>query len=252
MSHIWVIAHNTLREAIRDRIFYGIVGFAVLFLLFDIFLAKISLGDLVMIKSFGLAGIYIFGLVVTIFLGSSIIYKELERRTLYFILSKPVSRTDVLLGKFFGLLAAVALTMAVMALLYTAVIALEGGGFDGLGLLAILFQLAEMALVTALLVFLSSLAAPLTATLCAVILVFVGHLLPTVVANARTLGTGVHKTALVLSYLLPNLEKFNIRNTAVHSIAPSGESIALVFLYALCYCVFLLLLARVIFSRREL
>lgn len=252
MRKILAIAKHTFREAARDRVLYGLLAFGLAFVLLDLFFARLSLGDLVMIKSFGLAGIYVFGLIITVFLGSSIIQKEVERRTLYFILSKPVSRAQLVLGKFFGLLAATLLTVALMAAIYLAVVALEGGGFDMVGLVAIFFQMLEMALLTALLVFFSSVVRPLTATICAVFLVFAGHLLPTVVQNAKTIGAGVHQLTSFLYYFLPNLAKFDARELAAHAVQMPLQAILFVALYALAYSAILLWLAVVFFKRREL
>jgi ABC-type transport system involved in multi-copper enzyme maturation permease subunit len=252
MKNIWVIAANTFRETIRDRILYGILGFAVLYILLDLFLAKLSLGDLAMIKSFGLAGIYVFGLIITIFLGASIIYKEIERRTLYFVLSKPVAHRDVVLGKFLGLTGAVALTTALMTIVYLVIVATLGGGFDGLGLLAVCFQFLEVAVFVVILIFISSIAAPLTSTLCAVIVLFFGHLLGAALANARQAGGALYRLLQAFYYLLPNLEKFNLRNLVVHHIGISFTAAVLAVGYAALYIAILLWGAVLILKRREL
>src|SRR3989344_3536995 len=122
MRVILVIAKNTFRETIRDRILYGILGFSLVYVAITYLLSRISLGDPAILKSFGLAGIYFFGSIITIFLGASIVYKEIERRTLYFVFSKPVSRLQFILGKFFGLFTAVAMAIALMAFIYLLVI----------------------------------------------------------------------------------------------------------------------------------
>jgi len=252
LARIVVIAKNTFKETIRDRILYAILGFAVLFILLDLFMAKLSLGDPVMIKSFGLAGIYVFGLIITVFLGSSIIYKEIERRTLYFILSKPVSRFEVVFGKFLGLFMAVALTTLLMAVVYLGIIGYETRQFDYLGLEAIFFQALEMALLVALLIFFSAMMAPMTATLSAVMLIFIGHLLDSVMQNARLIGGVVYKIALPLYYLLPNLEKFNLRNLAVHGLGISGGAALWTVGYAVLYSAVLIYCATLLLNRREL
>lgn len=252
MPKVLVIAENTFRETIRDRILYGIVAFGVLYILFTLFLAKLSLGDLVMIRSFGLAGMYVFALIATVFLGASIIYKEIERRTLYFVLSKPVSRRDVVLGKFFGLFAAVALTVALMAVIYIGVILSQGGGFDAGGLLAIFLELLEMGLLIALLICLSAVVAPLLATICAVIIIFIGHLLDTVLANTEQMSASTRALVQFLYYLLPNLEKFNVRNLVVHAVHIPAAEVFWSFTYALLYVVVLLALANFFLKRREL
>ena len=252
MKKILTIAKHTFREAARDRVLYGLLAFAAVFIFMDLFFARLSLGDPIMIKSFGLAGIYLFGLIITVFLGASIIQKEIERRTLYFILSKPVSRAELVLGKFFGLLAAIILTITLMAVIYLVVVALEGGGFDYLGLTAIAFQILEMALLTALLVFFSSIVRPLTATICSMLLIFAGHLLPTVVQNAKTIGAGTYKMTFFLYYSLPNLAKFDVRELAAHSIAIPPQTMLFAALYATAYTAILLILAVECFKRREL
>lgn len=252
MREILTIARHTFREAARDRVLYGLLAFAAIFIFLDFFFARLSLGDPIMIKSFGLAGIYLFGLIITIFLGASIIQKEIERRTLYFILSKPVSRAQLVLGKFFGLLAAILLTIALMAVIYLIVVALESGGFDRLGLAAIALQMVEMALLTALLVFFSSIVRPLTATICSMLLLFAGHLLPTVAQNARIIGGATYKLTFFLYYLLPNLAKFDARDLAAHSLALPLQAVLLAVAYGVAYTAILLLLAVECFKRREL
>ncbi len=249
---ILAIAKNTLREAIRDRILYGILAFGALYVLLSLFIARLALGDLLMVRSFGLAGIYIFGILATVFLGSSIIYKEIERRTLYFVLTKPASRRDVLLGKFLGLLAATLLTIGLMAVIYLGVILVAGGGWDWSGLLAIAFEVLELALLTALLIFLSTVVAPLLATICAVILIFVGHLLSIVLANAETMGASAQGLVKVFYYVLPNLEKFNIRDLVVHGISVPPAEIFWTGAYAFLFILILLLLGDACLKNKEL
>ncbi len=205
-----------------------------------------------MIRSFGLAGIYVFGMVITIFLGSSIIYKEIERRTLYFVLSKPISRTKVVMGKFLGLFLAVVLTTLCMTVIYLIVITYEGGGFDILGLLAVFFQILEEALFIAMLIFFSSFSVPLISAISSLLLLFLGHLLDSVVKSAEVFGGVIYQVFLYASYILPNLEKFNIRNAIVHEIEIPFTTTFLVIGYALLYTVIFLILANSIFRKREL
>ncbi|HUZ92511.1 MAG TPA: ABC transporter permease subunit [Candidatus Paceibacterota bacterium] len=252
MKNIFVIAKNTFRETIRDRILYGIVGFSFLYVAFSILLAKVSLGEIVILKSFGLAGIYAFGIIITIFLGASIIYKELERRTLYFVFSKPVSRLQLILGKFFGLYAAIVLVTALMTAVYLAVIGWNGGGFDALGLLSVFFELLEMAVFTALLVFFSTIATPLTSTIAAVMLLFGGHSMSSVLRTASQIGGPFYRFIQAVYYIFPNLEKFDIRSLAVHHIAVSASVVALAALYAILYTAILLWLANFFLKRKEL
>lgn len=252
MRNIIVIAKNTFRETIRDRILYGILGFSIIYVAVTALLAKISLNEIVILKSFGLAGIYIFGVIIAIFLGSSIIYKDIERRTLYFILSKPVSRLDVVLGKFFGLFLAVILVTAVMTAIYLIVIFWNGGGFDGLGLLAVGYQLLEIGVFIAILTFFSTIATPLTSTMAAVMILFGGHSMSEVLKTAMQIGGFPYILIEIVYYVFPNLEKFNIRNLVVHNISISSAAAFSTFIYAVLYAVIMLYLANIFLKRKEL
>lgn len=252
MKNILTIAKNTFRETIRDRILYGILGFSLVYVAITYLLSKISLGDPVVLKSFGLAGIYFFGGVITIFLGSSIIHKEIERRTLYFIFSKPVSRLQLVLGKFLGLFGAVTMAILVMAFVYFEVVFSGGGGFDALALTAILFQVLETGLLVALLVFFSTITTPLTATIITVMALFGGHSFSSVLRTANEIGGPLYRFVQAVYYLLPNLEKFDVRSAVVHGIYPSGSSILITIAYAVCYTALLLLLANFFLKRKEL
>lgn len=104
MSRIWAIALNTFREAIRDRVLYGVVGFGALVQLFALALAQLSLDQQArVVRDVGLASVSLFAVIVAIFLGSSLLYKEIERKTLYVILPKPIRRDEFLLGKYVGI-----------------------------------------------------------------------------------------------------------------------------------------------------
>lgn len=247
-----VLAKNTFMETVRDRILYGIAGFSFLYILLTLFFAKLALGNVVMIKSFGLAGIYLFGLVITIFLGSSIIDKEIDKRTLYFVLSKPVSRRDVIIGKFIGLGGSIILTITLMAIVYVGVLFYAEILVTQLDFLAIMFQMLEALLFVALLIFFSSFTRPLLATLSALILLFSGHLMSSALESAKNIGGITYEIIRFLYYTIPNLEKFNIRNLVVHNTAPGGETILFTFIYGGLYIGFLLYAAHLIFKKREL
>lgn len=93
MNRILAIALNTFREAVRDKVLYGVVGIASAFLVFTLALAELSLNQQArVVTDIGLASISVFSVVVAVFLGSSLLYKEIERKTLYVILPKPIER----------------------------------------------------------------------------------------------------------------------------------------------------------------
>jgi Cu-processing system permease protein len=254
LHNVCAVAKNTFKESIRDKVLYAILAFAFVYITFTIFLGSISLGqDLHVARSLGLAGIYLFGLLLTIFLGASLVYKELERRTLYLILSKPITRAQFILGKFFGFFASVSLSIAGMACVYLCVVAYEGGGFDSPGLLAILFEIFEMGILIALSVFFSTYTRPLPATMYTILALYVGHSLGTLVDSAtRAQSTAFISIAKTLYYILPNLEKFDIRTIVIYGGAPTLSAVLAAFTYAFLYATILLYAASLLLSKREL
>src|SRR5580704_14679150 len=156
MKNIWVVAKNTLKLEIKDKILYAIVVFGILYVFFQLFLGDLVLKELPMVKSFGLTGIYFFNAIIALFLGTTSFFKDVDRKVVYFVLSKPVSRAQFLLGKFFGLCMVLLVTTAILAIAYLGIIAYEHGGFDTLGLLAIVMQFFEMALFIAFAIFVST------------------------------------------------------------------------------------------------
>jgi ABC-type transport system involved in multi-copper enzyme maturation permease subunit len=115
MGRIWAIALNTFREAVRDRVLYGVVGFGALVQLFALALAELALDQQArVVRDVGLASVSLFSVIVAVFLGSSLLYKEIERKTLYVILPKPIRRDELLLGKYVGIVVTAAVFIGLM------------------------------------------------------------------------------------------------------------------------------------------
>ena len=254
MRNIWTIAKSTLKLEIRDRILYAIVGFGIFYVLLTLFLSNLVLHELPMVKSFGLTGIYFFNAVVALFLGTTSFYKDVDRKIVYFILAKPVSRAQFLLGKFFGLCLVLLLTSLILAIAYLGVIAWNGGGFDALGLLAIAMQFLEMALFVAFAIFVSTFSSSLLAIVYTSAVFFLGHIVSSLLTAAKTIGIGGVKFFFVevLYYIFPNLEKFDVRNFAVHQVALPLDSFMLALLYAAAYIALLLFASTWIFKQKEI
>ena len=234
LHNILVVARNTYRETVRDKILYVIVAFAAVYSVFAWFLSTIALGEnLHVMRSLGLAGIYFFGLLVTIFLGTSLVYKEIERRTLYFLLSKPISHLEVVVGKFLGLLSSVTVSVLGMTAVYLALVAYTGGGFDKLALVAVLFELFELAVVVAMSVFFSTYARPLAGVVYTVLLVYIGHSLHLLLDLVHKSGPLMQGFMHGVYYVMPNLEKFNVRDAALYGFHPNMAATAFAALYAL-------------------
>jgi ABC-2 type transport system permease protein len=254
MRNIWIIAKTTFKLEVKSKMLYGILIFALLYIFFELFLADLVLKELPMVKSFGLTGIYFFNAIIALFLGTTSFFKDVERKVVYFILSKPVSRTEFLLGKFVGLCLVLLLTTAILSVAYVGLVAYEHGGFDALGLLAIFMQYLEMVLFIAFALFVSTFSSSLLSLVYTSAVFFLGHVVSSLLADAKAIGvTGVKYVLVqVLYYVFPNLEKFDARNLAIHEVAMPALSVALAFAYALAYAVFLLAVASWIFSKKEI
>ena len=254
MRNIWIIAKTTFRTETRSKLLYGILIFAFLYLFFEIFLAELVLRELPMVKSFGLAGIYFFNAIVALFLGTTSFFRDVERKVVYFILAKPVSRAQFLLGKFFGLCLVLLLATAILGAGYLGLVAYEHGGFDGLGLLAIFMQYLEMALFIAFALFVSTFSSSLLSIVYTSAVFFIGHVVSQLVTDARQIGLKGVQLFLVqaLYYVFPNLEKFDVRTLAIHDVAMPFRAVALAFAYAAAYGAFLLSAAIWIFDKKEL
>jgi ABC-type transport system involved in multi-copper enzyme maturation permease subunit len=254
MRNILVIAKNTLKLEIRDKILYGIIIFGLLYIFFMLFLSDLVLRELPMIKSFGLTGIYFFNALVAVFLGTTSFFKDIDRKVVYFILSKPVSRAQFLIGKFLGLCLVLLLTSAILAVAYLGVVLYEHGGFDGLGVLAIAMQFIEMALFLAFAIFVSTFSSSLLSVVYTSGVFFLGHVVSQLVSDAKSIGLGGIRLLLVevLYYIFPNLEKFDARDFAIHAVAAPWTSFGLAVLYAAAYIIFLLFVAVWIFDKKEI
>jgi len=253
MNNITTIAKNTFKETIRDRILYAILAFAILFIASTVVFGSLSLGeDIKVIKDFGLAGIYIFSIIITIFLGVSLIYKEIEKNTLYLILSKPISKSQLIIGKYFGLLLSVTLTTLLMTAVYLIVVATKGGGFDAGSLLAVLLNLFEISIFISISILFSTLFTPLLGTIFSIIILYVGHSLDTLLRFADKSESISGYLVYPVYYLLPNLEKFNIRNLVVHGDMVSTPEYLLTILYAIIYSIILLSIAKISLEKEEL
>jgi Cu-processing system permease protein len=257
MKRAGVVAMNTFREAVRDRVLYNLVFFALLMMVAAIAVGQISIGiEQTVIVSLGLSAISVIGLLISIFIGVALVSKEMDKRTLYALLAKPVRRWEFLLGKFGGLVLTLAVNTAAMALGLLLVLiyvkhSLERS--DAVVLVAVYFILLKLALIVALVLLFSCFTTPLLAILFTVGLYVVGLY----VQELRNLPAEVMSPAMAaftkwLSYVLPNFENYNVMAMAAHGRAVPGALILQNTLYTVVYCAIVLTAAAAVFSRRNL
>ena len=257
MRRAGVVALNTFREAVRDRVLYSLVFFALLMMAAAVAVGQISIGiEQTVIVSLGLSAISVIGVLISVFIGVALVSKEMDKRTLYALLAKPVRRWEFLLGKFGGLVLTLAVNTAAMALGLLLVMlyvkhSLERS--DAVVLVAVYFILLKLALIVALALLFSCFTTPLLAILFTVGLYIVGLY----VQELRDLPVEVMSPAMAaftkwLSHLLPNFENFNVMAMAAHGRAVPGALILQNTLYAVVYCTIVLTAAAAVFSRRNL
>ena len=162
---IWTIAVNTAREAIRNKLLYTFLFFALAMMLFGVVLATISYVERErMMQDFAFASIRLFSVAIAIFVGVGLIHKDIDRRTVYTILSKPLSRAEFLIGKFTGLVLIIWLQVAIMALFFAGVSLLMGAPLGFTHLAALALTAVELAIVVAFATLFSSFTTPLLAS----------------------------------------------------------------------------------------
>jgi ABC-type transport system involved in multi-copper enzyme maturation permease subunit len=250
---IWAIALNTFKEAIRDRILYLLFFFAAVALAFSRLLAVLTVGDRVkIIKDVGLASISVFGVLMAILIGTGLVYKEIDKKTITTHLAKPIQRWQFLLGKFFGLVLTLFLMILAMAFIFLVIVLFHTGKLEGRLLLAILFIFLELVLITAVAILFSCFSTPILSSIFSLSFYLIGHLswgLETLVQKTRS---GTARFALrALSAVLPDLENFNFKMEIVHGLAIDPRFYLFSALYGLVYTVFILSLAVLVFKKRD-
>ncbi len=254
LRRILAIAQNTFRETLRDRILWSVVVVLLALTVFSLFAGSVSLEqDTRMIVDFGLTATYVLQIFVAIFIGSMLMYKEIERRTFFLIITKPIERGEIIIGKCLGLTTTTFAVTALSTLALFAILFMKG--VHGLYLPIIIsvgLSLLESVILILLSILLSGLTSPILAAVYTIAFFLIGHssdILRTLIdAHLSPISTFFLRIAY---YLMPNLEKFNIRNDVIYSVIPDLRGLFITVLYAGCYSIFLFLLARAMFEKKE-
>lgn len=266
MRAIVLVAGATFKESVRDRVPYSMVVFAVLLMAASYLISQITAGqDLKILKDLGLAALSIFGLLIAVFIGIGLVSKEVERRSIYSLLSKPVTRSQLVLGKYLGLVATLAANLSVMTVAYYAVLvyvewstpAMVKAGWpapaaDPRLLVAIVLIFGELMIVTAVALFFSTFSSPLLSALLTLGLWVAGHFNSDLRHFETVLDIrSVAWVARGLYYLLPNLAPFDVKAEVVYGIPIGLSHVAYTLLYGALYISALLVGAIAIFRQRD-
>lgn len=254
MTRIIIISRNTFREAVRDRILYNLVIFVLLIIACAIFLGELTAGQEVRtIINLGLSTMLLFGVLISIFVGVGLVSKEIEKRTLYTIFSKPIGRWEFVVGKYVGLCLTLFVNVFVMGLGVSLALLYVGGenlAFSIWG--AILLVFLELTILTAIAILFSSFSSPALSALLTFLMFIIGHFSSSLRDFADNLGSAFAKVFFeTIYYLLPNLSHFSFITNSAHGDFPPTAMLGGAFFYALGYITILLTITVSIFSRRN-
>ena len=288
MSIIWTIAKSTFEDAIRKKIlqifFVVAVGLIVMSIGFSQAISfstrEGGVGDLMLIKSFGLGLMAVAGLLICVVLGVSLIPQEIERKTIYTILSKPVNRYEFIIGKFIGAAITLATCIGAMGIIFLITVTLKAYGlnseagmaktatdlgssapasvqlFDINMVWGIILIYLQFMILSSVVIFFSVFLTPTVNFFMGSAVYIIGTMgtITESIAKSGELGSITSKLYWVIYHVIPNFDKFNVTNTMLHpetTIQNMGVYTGTQFIYSLMYAAVMALFAIIIFEKRE-
>ena len=266
MRTVALVAVNVFKESVRDKVLYNLVVFAVLLITMSYLVGEMTAGaDMKIIKDLGLASIATFGRLIAVFIGIGLVWKEVERRSIYSLLSKPLRRNQFIVGKFAGLSLTLLVNIAVMAVAFYALLAFMDTRFedsiragwpapalDLTMMKAVALIFVELLLLTAIALFFSTFSSPFLSAMLTLGLWVTGHFN----ADLRAFENVTESPAAIwmargLYYVLPNFAAFDVKAQVVHAQAVPLAYVGWTALYGFTYIALVLAAAVTIFSRRD-
>ncbi len=250
---VLIIAQNSFREAIRDRVLRVILGVSLLVIVCSSIIGEISLGEeLKMILDLSLGAIDLFGVILCTFIGAALIQKEIEKKTIYTLLARPIHRWEFIFGKYIGMVLTLAVSVFIMGTVLCVFYILMGGTFNINMIGAVFMLFMGLALLNAISILFSCMASSTVSSIATIAVFLVGrsthHLKSMAIVNDNPIFL---KVTMFAYYLLPNFNNFNFKSNAFYSLSISGEMYLYSTVYALVYSFFVLLLASFIFEKRN-
>jgi ABC-type transport system involved in multi-copper enzyme maturation permease subunit len=266
MNATLAIAVNVFRESVRDKVLYNLVLFAILLIGASYLIGQLTAGqDVKIIKDLGLAATSTFGLFIAVFIGIGLVSKEVERRSIYSLLAKPIHRYQLVLGKYVGLVLTLAVNVTVMAAaLYLVLVYISWGvapevirvwdapALDPALLKAIALILVELMLITAIAVFFSTFSTPILSAALTFGLFVAGHFSGDLRNFQEVVDSpAAARLARAVYWVLPNLAQFDVKDHVVHGVPVPAGYLAAATGYGVLYITMLLAVSMFIFSRRD-
>jgi ABC-type transport system involved in multi-copper enzyme maturation permease subunit len=256
MNRIRHIAANTFREAVRDRVLYNLVFFALLMVGTTPLFGKISIGlERIILVNLGLTAISLFGVVIAIFIGTGLVSKEIDKRTLYTVLARPVRRWEFIIGKYVGLSGTLGVNTAAMAIGFFIAVFYVTGKFESADLslvTALYFICLQLLMITAIALLFSSFTTPLFATVFSFAMFVIGSFAEDLRGFAGIAEGPERWLAIGLSYLVPNFSSMNVIAQVAHADPVASNLVLYNTAYALFYSALAISAAVLIFDRRNL
>jgi ABC-type transport system involved in multi-copper enzyme maturation permease subunit len=253
VNQVLAIAVNTFKETIRDRVLAVIVVFALIMIVGGLWLGSISLGQQGrMMMDFGLVAVTFFGLIVAVFIAAGLVHKEVEKRTVFVLFSKPVSRAAFIAGKFVGLCATMAVVLAGMGAFLFLLVWVVSGDPSGMLLVAVAMIFVQLLAIMAVTIFFSTLGSAILASVLGICVFVAGQLSHNVLALSR-LGHNALTEAFswIVYVIIPNLSAVDVKAGVVGESTLAWSDIGLWTAYLLAYVVVVLALATLLFRRKE-
>ncbi|MGH9344828.1 MAG: ABC transporter permease [Terriglobia bacterium] len=257
IHRVSTIALHVFKQSVRDRVLYNLIVFAILLIGAALLFGRISVGiQQIILVNLGLSAISVFGVIIAIFIGISLVWREIERRTLYNVLSKPVARWEFILGKYLGLLLTLVANTAIMGAGFYLALFYLNHHFrrQDLGPLeAIYFILLELALVVGVALFFSCISTPVLSAVFTFCVFVIGNLLADIRWFGHESGSALMSgVTAFLYYVLPDFHDFNVITSVAHGHFVPGTLMLSNSLYALLYAAILVGASILIFEEREL
>jgi len=255
-SRLSAITLNTFREAVRDRVLYNFIIFVLLLVASAPLFSQISIGmERLILVNVGLSSISLFGVIIAIFIGIGLVSKEIEKRTLYTILSRPVRRWEFIAGKYFGLMLTLVVNTGLMTLGFYVALLISDRAFkpaDAAMLIAVYFIVLQFLMVTAITLLFSSFSTPIFSAIFSFALFAIGTFADDL-RNFAALAQGVTKwLATGVAYVVPNFASLNVISRVAHDQHIAGKLVLYNTGYALLYSAAVVIASVLIFERRNL
>lgn len=256
ISRLSAITLNTFREAVRDRVLYNLILFVLLLVASAPLFGQISIGlERLILVNVGLSSISIFGVIIAVFVGIGLVSKEIDKKTLYTILSRPVRRWEFIVGKYFGLLVTLVVNTALMTVGFYLALLINAQRLhrsDALILVAIYFIVLQLMMMVALTLLFSTFSSPIFSAIFAFALFVIGTFAEDLKNFAALAQGGVRWLITGVSYVVPNFASLNVISQTAHNQAVGTSLVWFNTLYAVCYSAAVTAAAVLIFERRNL